>query len=141
MNASSGKPKIEEPSTGNVTKTKTNSKEFAAKTTSTRNTMVTKPSSQKSQVSCAVYKDKHPLWRCEVFRKKTPTERAKVVAENKLCFNSCFNGQDSFRNCNPLNCTKKDCESTYNTFRHGAERIFPRKLESVKESNGRNNYF
>ena len=31
-----------------------------------------------------VYKDKHPLWRCPVFRRKTPTERAKLVADNKL---------------------------------------------------------
>ena len=98
MKASSGKPKIEESPTGNVTKTKTNSKVFAATTTSTRDTMATKPSTQKFQVSCVVCKDKHPLWRCQFFRKKTPTDRAKVAAEDKLCF-SCFDGQHSFHNC------------------------------------------
>ena len=136
MKASSGKPKVEETSTGNVTKTKTNSKVFAATTTSTKNTIATKPSTQKFQVNCVVCKDKHPLWRCQVFRKKTPTERAKVVAENELCF-SCFNGQHSFRNCpQPRKCTKDGCGSTHNTLLHGAEKIFPRKSESGKAGNG-----
>ena len=136
MKASSGKPKVEETPTGNVTKTKTNSKVFAATTTSTKNTIAIKPSTQKFQVTCVVCKDKHPLWRCQVFRKKTPTERAKVVAENKLCF-SCFNGQHSFRNCpQPRKCTKDGCGSTHNTLLHGAEKILPRKSESGKAGNG-----
>ena len=126
MKSATGKPKVEETPTGNVTKTKTNSKVFAATTTSTKNTIATKPSTQKFQVTCVVCKDKHPLWRCQVFRKKTPTERAKVVAENKLCF-SCFNGQHSFRNCpQPRKCTKDGCGSTHNTLLHGAEKIFRR---------------
>ena len=136
MKAATRKPKVEETPTGNVTKTKTNSKVFAATTTSTKNTIATKPSTQKFQVNCVVCKDKHPLWRCLVFRKKTPTERAKVVAENKLCF-SCFNGQHSFRNCpQPRKCTKDGCGSTHNTLLHGAEKIFPRKSESEKAGNG-----
>ena len=135
MKASSGRPKTEETPTNNVTKTKTNSKVFAA-STSNRSTMGTKPSTQKPQANCVVCNDKHPLWRCPVFRKKTPTERAKIVAENKLCF-SCFNGQHSFRNCpQPRKCTRDGCGSTHNTFLHGAERIFPRKPEPGKDSNG-----
>ena len=135
MKASSGKPKIEETPTNNVTKTKTNSKVFAA-SPSNRSTMGTKPSTQKPQANCVVCNDKHPLWRSPVFRKKTPTERAKIVAENKLCF-SCFNGQHSFRNCpQPRKCTRDGCGSTHNTFLHGAERIFPRKPEPGKDSNG-----
>ena len=122
---SSGKPKIGESPTGNVTKTETNSRVFAATTTSTRNTIATKPSTQKSQVSCVTCKNKHPLWQCEVFLKNTPTERAKGVAENKLCF-SCPNGQRSFRNCpQPRKCTKDGCGSTHKTFLHGAEKTFP----------------
>ena len=42
MKSATGKPKIEETPTGNVTKTKTNSKVFAATTTSTENTIATK---------------------------------------------------------------------------------------------------
>ena len=136
MKSATGKPKVEETPTGNETKTKTNSEVFAAITTSTKNTIATKPSIHKFQVICVVCKDKHPLWRCQVFRKKTPTERAKVVAESKLCF-SCFNGQRSFLNCpQPRKCTKDVCGSTHNTLLHGAEKISPRKSESGKVGNG-----
>ena len=61
MKSATGKPKVEETPTGNVTKTKTNSKVFAATTTSTKNTIATKPSTQKFQVTCKVCEDKHPL--------------------------------------------------------------------------------
>ena len=126
MKASSGKPKVEETPTGNVTKTKTNSKVFAATTTSTKNTIATKPSTQKIQVNCVACKDKHPMWRCQVFRKKTPTERAKAVAENKLCF-SCFNGQHSFRNCpSHANATKMAVE-VRTTLCYMVQRGFSRK--------------
>ena len=136
MKVFSGKPKIEETPTNNVTKTKTSFKVFAA-SASNRSTMGTKPeSTQKPQANCVVCNDKHPLWRCQVFRKQTPTERTKIVAENKPCF-SCFNGQHSFRNCpQPRKCTTDGCGSTHNTFLHGAERIFPRKPESGKDTNG-----
>ena len=93
-------------------------------------------SQQKPQANFVVCKDKHPLWRCKKFRKKAPTERAKVVAENKQCF-TCFHGQHSFRNCpQPRKCRRDGCGSTHNTFLHSEEKIFSRKLESGKKSNG-----
>ena len=41
-------------------------------------------------------KTSRPLWCCFVFRLKTPTQRAKVVPDIKLCF-SCIKGQHFFR--------------------------------------------
>ena len=62
--------------------------------------------------------------------KKTPTERARIVADNKLCF-SCFQPNHSFRQCpQPRKCTKDGCESSHNTFLHGAERIFTKNAVS-----------
>ena len=61
IKSATGKPNVEETATGNVTKTKTNSKVFAATTTSTKITIATKLSTQKFQVICVVCKDKHPL--------------------------------------------------------------------------------
>ena len=128
-------PKNEGTPTGNVTKTKTNSKVFAATTTSTRITIATKLSTQTSQYSCVVCNDNHPLWQCQVFRKKTRTERAKDFSENKLCF-SCLNGH-SFRDClHPRKCIKDSCGSTHNTLLHGAEDIVTRISKSGKESSG-----
>ena len=76
MKNMTGKPKVEEPS-----KTKAVTRVFAS--TSTFEKKFEYP-------SCIIIcKGKHALWKCSVFKEKTPTERAKFSAENKLCF-SCL---------------------------------------------------
>ena len=70
-----------------------------------------------------------------MFRKKTPTERAKLFADNKFCF-SCFRANHSFRQFpQPCKCAKEGCESSQDTFRYGAERIFQKKSETAKRRN------
>ena len=72
--------------------------------------------------------EKHPFWRCPVFREKTPTQRTIMVACNKLCFFLCLNGQNSFRKCpKPRKWFKQVCSITHNTLLHGSERSFPQK--------------
>ena len=133
MKTASGKPKSDENPQPSVNKTKTTSKVFAATTSINQQNNTSKPKPDKP--NCVACKEKHPLWRCPVFRKKTPTERAKLVADNKLCF-SCFNTNHSFRQCpQPRKCTKEGCESTHNTFLHGADRIFPNKNQVTKPRN------
>ena len=46
----------------------------------------------------SLVKGRHPVWRCAVFKEKTPMQRAKFFAEHKLCF-SCLNDEHSFRKC------------------------------------------
>ena len=76
---------------------------------------------------CSVCKGQHALWNCTVFKEKNATQRAKHVAEQKLCF-SCLQSNHSFRNCSKARkCPKADCESTHNVLLHGAEKIFPPK--------------
>ena len=139
MKSSSSKPKAETLENGNVIKTKTASKTFAATASSTQQTGFSKTKPDKPASKCVVCTEKHPLWKCPTFRKKTPTERAKLVAQNKLCF-SCFQPDHSFRQCpQPRKCTKEGCGSTHNTFLHGAERVFkkqpePRNQENTKTS-------
>ena len=94
MKTASGKPKSDENPRPNVNKTKTTSKVFAATTSNNQQNNTSKPKSDRLP-NCVACKEKHPLWRCPVFRKKTRTERAKLVADNKLCF-SCFNTNRSF---------------------------------------------
>ena len=73
------------------------------------------------------------MWKCPTFRGKTPTERARIVADKKLCF-SCFNQNHTFRQCpQPRKCTKDGCGSSHNTFLHGADRIFAKKFTSVNK--------
>ena len=112
MKVSITKPKNDE-SAQSVTRTKTGAKVFAAASSSaSSNGTGTKPS--RVQPNCIVCKDNHPLWRCRVFLDKTPTDRAKIVAENKLCF-SCLKGNHSFRQCpQPRKCNKDGCNSSHN---------------------------
>ena len=82
-------------------------------------------SSKNDHPPCVVCKSQHPIWRCQIFKKKTPTQRAKIVAEDQLCF-SCLNGKHSFRTCpNQRKCNRQGCRSTQSILLHGAERIFP----------------
>ena len=81
----------------------------------------------RSEKQCIACKDSHPLWRCSVFRQKTPTERTKLAAESKLCV-SCLNDGHSFRQgLQPRECTEEGCSSSHNTLLHGADSIFPQK--------------
>ena len=132
MKTASGKPNSGENPQPSVNKTKTTSKVFAATASTNQQSNSSKPKSDKLPIKCAACKEKRPLWKCPVFRKKTPTERAKLVVDNKLCF-SCFNANHSFRQCpHPRKCSKDGCESTHNTFLHGADRIFPSKNQVTK---------
>ena len=73
---------------------------------------------------CSVCKGQHTFWNCAGFKKKNATQRAKHVAEQKLCF-ACSQSNHSFRNCSKSRkCPKPDCESTHNVLLHGAEKKF-----------------
>ena len=115
-----------------VTKTRTASKVFVA-TSSSQQSANAKAKSDKPPNTCVACKEKHPLWRCPAFRAKTPTQIAKLVADKKLCF-SCFNQNHTFRQCpQPRKCTKDGCGSSHNTFLHGADRIYAKKVTDVNK--------
>ena len=118
-----GKPKVEEPS-----KTKAVTRVFAS--TSTVEKMFEYPSG----ILC---KRKHALWKCSVFKEKTPTQRVKFSAKNKLCF-SCLQGNHAFRQCpRAKKCTKTGCTSTHSVLLHGVERVFPSRNPDKNDSHAR----
>ena len=126
MKQSATKAKPEENITS-VTKTKTASKVFASNSQQ-RETKKQMPSaSTNTYFRCIVCKGNHRLWECRVFKEKTPTQRAKLVADNKLCF-SCLRDKHTFRQCpQPRKCRAEGCNSSHNTLLHGADRVFPTK--------------
>ena len=126
MKQSATKAKPEENITS-VTKTKTASKVFASNSQQ-RETKKQMPSSSTNTYSrCIVCKGNHRLWECRVFKEKTPTQRAKLVADNKLCF-SCLRDKHTFRQSpQPRKCRAEGCNSSHNTLLHGADRVFPTK--------------
>ena len=95
MQLSSGKPRIEDSNpSANVIRTKTAARTFASNSSSQTPSMGDK--ADRWTTSCTACKEKHPLWRCPVLCEKTPTQRTKLVADNKLCF-SRLNRQNFFR--------------------------------------------
>ena len=116
-----------EDTNNSVTRSKVASKAFAKNTQQKSNPKPQQRSPSTSISSCIVCKGSHRLWECRVFKEKTPTQRAKVVAEAKLCF-SCLRDKHMFRQCpSPRKCRKDGCNSSHNTLLHGAERVFPAK--------------
>ena len=88
---------------------------------------------------CSVCKGQHALWNCAVFKEKNATQRAKHVAEQKLCF-ACLQSNHSFRNCSKARkCPKPNCESTHNVLLYGAKKIFPPKDAKSSPASGNAN--
>ena len=91
---------------------------------------------------CPECKGKHPLWMCDDFKAKSPTQRAKLAAENNFCFR-CVNGVHKASECdNDIQCTSPNCESPrqHNTLLHCANRIFPlRQKQKTSDTPRANN--
>merc|ERR1712062_480338 len=72
---------------------------------------------------CVVCKGKHPLWKCVVFKAKTPTQRLKIVVDNSMC-SRCINGKHSTKLCRKgITCSHPGCGKFHNVLLHGAERV------------------
>ena len=124
MKTTSFRSKSEDTNSSGAVKTTVSSKVFAS---SSKSSSVSRQSrsSKNDHPPCVLCKSQHPIWRCQTFKEKTPTQPAKIAAENQLCF-SCLNGKHSFRTCpNQRKCNREGCRSTHNILLHGAERIFP----------------
>ena len=129
MKATSSKTKAEDVTASTVDKTKTGTKVYAA-TTSYQDTTETKPRGEKRCVEC---EESHPLWRCPVFRSKTPTQRKKLAAESKLWF-SCLNEGHAFRQCpHPRECIKQCCSSSHKTLLHGSGKTSTKNFRRRKQ--------
>ena len=134
MKQTSSKAKTED-STNSVVSTKDASKTFAANT-QTKGTQgpTSTPATPPSPI-CIVCQGNHRICECRVFKEKSPTQRAKVVAEAKLCF-SCLREKPMFRHSpNLRKCRKDGRNSSHNTLLDGAEKVYPTKSPSTNNSN------
>ena len=140
MKTANFKTKPEEPSF--PSKTKTTSKVFASSSKITDAKTKTQTPRPIKDEPCPHCKANHPLWRCPKFTSENPTQRTRIVAENKLCFSAslklCLKGSHQFRNCpNPRKCKHSGCTSSHNSLLHGADRIFPKN--NLKKGSKANN--
>ena len=117
-----------------VTKTKTASNVFASNSQQKETNKQAPPSSTNTYSRCIVCNGNHRLWECRVFKKMTPTQRAKLVADNKFCF-SCSRDKHTIRQCpQPRKCRAEGCNSSHNTLLHGADRVFPAKQSTNSDT-------
>ena len=117
-----------EDNINSVVKTKAALRTFAANTQ-------TKGSQKPASTSATPPSPHCTVSEYRVFKEKPPIQRAKVVAEAKLCF-SCLRDKHMFRQClNPRKCRKDGCNSSHNTLLQGAERVYPSKSPSTNNSN------
>ena len=129
MKQTSSKARTED-NTNSVVKTKVASRTFAANTQTKSTQRPASTSATPPNPRCIVCKCNHRIWECRVFKEKSPTQRAKVVAEAKLCLSFLIE-KHMFRQCpNPRKCRKDGCSSSHNTLLHGAERVYPSKSPS-----------
>ena len=124
-----------EDTNNSVKRAKVASKAFAANTQHKSNLKQQQSSPSTLISSCIVCKGSHRLWECCVFKEKTPTQRAKFVAEAKLYF-ICLRDKHKFRQCkSPRKCRKDGCNRSHNILLHGAERVFPAKSSTNNNIN------
>ena len=101
-----------EDNTNSIVKTKVASITFAANTQTKAAQRPASTSATPATPRYIVFKGNHRIWECRVFKEKSPTQRARVVAEAKLCF-SCLREKHMFRQCpNPRKCRKDGCNSS-----------------------------
>ena len=88
---------------------------------------------------CSVCQGQHALRNCAVFKEKNATQRAKHVAEQRLCF-ACLQGNHSFcKFSKARKCHKPDCENTHNNLLFGAEKFFHPKDNKSSPARGNAN--
>ena len=84
---------------------------------------------QKPQIACVVCSSQHPLWKCESFKQKSPTERWKIAKSAGACFN-CLSTTHKATDCGSrFGC--KTCAGRHHTLLHGK---FNNEADSVTTS-------
>ena len=72
--------------------------------------------------SCAMCHQHHPLYRCEVFKSKSPRERNDFVKQKKICFNCNNSAKDNSNKYKFLiRCRAEGCGKSHHTLLHFTE--------------------
>ena len=112
----------------NTDRAKSNYKEKTKGSTFATSTTNTTSDNSKYQRECALKDGKHPIWKCEKFKKMNVEERGQKAKELKLCF-KCLSDAHQMRNCSGRLCDVNGCGKPHHRLLHR-----PYKNEEQKQS-------
>ena len=112
----------------NADRAKSNYKEKAKGSTFATSTTNTASDNSKYQRECALKDGKHPIWKCEKFKKMNVEERGQKAKELKLCF-KCLSDAHQMRNCSGRLCDVNGCGKPHHRLLHR-----PYKNEDQKQN-------
>ena len=107
---------------------KTSYKEKAEGSTFATSAPDTASDNSKYQQECALKDGKHPIWKCEKFKKMNVEERGQKAKELKLCF-KCLSDAHQMRNCSGRLCDVNGCGKPHHRLLHR-----PYKNEDQKQN-------
>ena len=71
----------------------------------------------KYQRECALKDGKHPIWKCEKFKKMNVEKRGQKAKELKFCF-KCLSDAHQMRNCSGRHCDVNGCGKSHHRLLH-----------------------
>ena len=118
----------------NADRAKSNYKEKAKGSTFATSTTNTTSDNSKYQRECALKDGKHPIWKCEKFKKMNVEERGQKAKELKLCF-KCLSDAHQMRNCSGRLCDVNGCGKPHHRLLHRPYKNVEQKknVENVDE--------
>ena len=118
----------------NADRAKSNYKEKAKGSTFATSTTNTTSDNSKYQRECALKDGKHPIWKCEKFKKMNVEERGQKAKELKLCFN-CLSDAHQMRNCSGRLCDVNGCGKPHHRLLHRTYKNVEQKKNVDEVSN------
>ena len=118
----------------NADRAKSSYKEKAKGSTFATSTTNTTSDNSKYQRECVLKDGKHPIWKCEKFKKMNVEERGQKAKELKLCF-KCLSDAHQMRNCSGRLCDVNGCGKPHHRLLHRTYKNVEQKknVENVDE--------
>ena len=118
----------------NADRAKTSYKEKAKGSTFATSATNTANDNSKNQRECALKDGKHPIWKCEKFKKMNVEERGQKAKELKLCF-KCLSDAHQMKNCSGRLCDVNGCGKPHHRLLHRSYKDVEQKQnnENVEE--------
>ena len=116
----------------NADRAKSSYKEKAKGSTFATSTTNTASGNSKYQRECALKDGKHPIWKCEKFKKMNIEERGQKAKELKLCF-KCLSDAHQMRNCSGRLCDVNGCGKPHHGLLHRPYKDVEKKRKMLKK--------